>query len=824
MKKRIVFGATCAAALLSSFGLRAQAADSAAPAQATDSVFAPQGAIEEVVVTARRRPEDAQKVPAEVTAISSEDIRVDRIKSAMDLQNFVPSLSVSANLGSRDQNIYTIRGQSQPFGGADPGVQTYFAEVPFNGGGPGTEYDMENIQVLNGPQGTLFGRSTTGGAVLFEPKRPVMDEFGGYIDGSVGNYAMKELQGAINIPIGDTLAIRIAADVDHRDGYTRDITNGEDLDNENYGTFRASALWRPFSHFENYAVFDYLSAHNHGTSAELSGTNLTTLNNLATEFLGAPCTVPPASPQCGALEAFEGELQAALTAQQGLGPRKTTSDIPLFYRRDSWSAVDIARYDIGNNLYLRNIFGYVVDKEQPAFDYDGSELPILDIPNSRAWESNSYQVTEELQLGGKALDDSLNWLFGFYHELDKPNGYSEVERETFGGAQPVVSPLYGFGNTEYDELNNGGTSSAVYGSATYDASRWIHGLSFTAGGRYTWDHKVADSRTCIIIDAADACPFPLTPLPNLHQSANFHAPTWTLAANYQVTDDTMVYATYRRGYKSGGFNSGAGAAATDFAEFQPEYLTDLELGTKNNWTILGVPGRTNLDVYYGWYQNVQKNDEIAIEQELTVPPFLEVEPAALTFNAARAHIKGLEFQSTFVPDENFEVNVFYSYTDATYDKFILPEAILIDPLGNQTAIGSLDHAGDPFANTPKNKFGITPRFHIPIDENLGQPYLSGTLYYQSKEYFTDLSDIEVAEFGQPPVQKSYALLNLRFDWENFMGKPFDVSLFMDNVTNRTYKVGADALLHLTGTSASIYGPPRMFGVELRYRFGSDAAQ
>jgi iron complex outermembrane receptor protein len=824
MKKRIVFGATCAAALLSSFGLRAQAANSVAPAQATDSVFAPQGAIEEVVVTARRRPEDAQKVPAEVTAISSEDIRVDRIKSAMDLQNFAPSLSVSANLGSRDQNIYTIRGQSQPFGGADPGVQTYFAEVPFNGGGPGTEYDMENIQVLNGPQGTLFGRSTTGGAVLFEPKRPVMDEFGGYIDGSIGNYAMKELQGAINIPIGDTLAIRIAADVDHRDGYTRDITNGEDLDNENYGTFRASALWRPFSHFENYAVFDYLSAHNHGTSAELSGTNLTTLNNLATEFLGAPCTVPPASPQCGALEAFEGEIQAALAAQQGLGPRKTTSDIPLFYRRDSWSAVDIARYDIGNNLYLRNIFGYVVDKEQPAFDYDGSELPILDIPNSRAWESNSYQVTEELQLGGKALNDSLNWLFGFYHELDKPNGYSEVERETFGGAQPIVSPLYGFGNTEYDELNNGGTSNAVYGSATYDASRWIHGLSFTAGGRYTWDHKVADSRTCIIIDAADSCPFPLTPLPNLHQSANFHAPTWTLAANYQITDDTMVYATYRRGYKSGGFNSGAGAAATDFAEFQPEYLTDLELGTKNNWTILGVPGRTNLDVYYGWYQNVQKNDEIAIEQELTVPPFLEVEPAALTFNAARAHIKGLEFQSTFVPDENFEVNVFYSYTDATYDKFILPEAILIDPLGNQTAIGSLDHAGDPFANTPKNKFGITPRFHIPIDENLGQPYLSGTLYYQSKEYFTDLSDIEVAEFGQPPVQKSYALLNLRFDWENFMGKPFDVSLFMDNVTNRTYKVGADALLHLTGTSASIYGPPRMFGVELRYRFGSDAAQ
>jgi iron complex outermembrane receptor protein len=242
-----------------------------------------------------------------------------------------------------------------------------------------------------------------------------------------------------------------------------------------------------------------------------------------------------------------------------------------------------------------------------------------------------------------------------------------------------------------------------------------------------------------------------------------------------------------------------------------------------------VPGRTDADVYYGWYDDVQKNDEIPLELVLPnpggsmLPPVTEIEPSALTFNAARAHIKGFEFQSTFVPDENFEVNVFYSYTDATYDKFVLPQAVILNEiLGTQTLVGAMDHAGDPFAFTPRNKFGITPRFHIPIDPSLGQPYLSATLYYQSKEWFTDLSDIEVAEFGTAPDQKAYTLLNLRFDWDNFFGKPFDVSLFMNNVTDRTYKVGDDALLHLTGTSASIYGPPRMFGIELRYRFGADA--
>ena len=822
MNKRYFFGTSCVAAILCSFAAGAQTADVVAPAQATGSVFAPQGAIEEVVVTARRRPEDAQHVPAEVTAISGQNIRSEDIHSAFDLQNFAPSLSVAAQLGSRDDNVYTIRGQSQPFGGADPGVQTYFAEVPFNGGGPGSEYDLDNIQVLNGPQGTLFGRNTTGGAVLFEPKRPELGTFGGYLDGTYGNYDMEELQGAINIPLGETLAIRVAGDVASRNGYTRDITDGQDVDNIDYQAFRASVLWQPIAHFQNYTVFDYLHDHNNGTGAELTGVNLTTLDNLATQFLGAPCTTPPTSPQCGALEAFEGNMLGALAAQQHLGPRATMSDIPLFFRRDSWGATDIARYDINDHLYLRNIFGYREDREQPSFDYDGSALPILDIPNSRAWESNNYQVTEEFQIGDSAPNDDLNWIFGFYHEADRPNGYSEVERETFGGAQPAGSPLFGFGNTEFDNLVNGGTSTAAYGNITYNASNWIKGLTFSAGGRYTYDRKFADSRTCISVDIASPCPFPLTSIPVVHQGADFHAPTWTLAANYQVTDDTMVYATYRRGYKSGGFNSGAGLAATGFAEFHPEYLTDVELGTKNNWTILGVPGRTDADVYYGWYNNIQKNDEIAIEQELPFPPFLEVEPSALTFNAARAHIKGFEFSSVFVPDANFEVNAFYSYTDATYDKFTLPQAILIDVFGHETALGSLDHAGDPFAYTPKNKFGITPRFHIPVNPSWGSPYLSATLYYQSKEWFTDLSDIETAEFGVPPDQKPYTLLNLRFDWDNFMSQPFDVSLFMDNVTDQTYKVGADALLHLTGTSASIYGPPRMYGVEVRWRFGADA--
>jgi iron complex outermembrane receptor protein len=790
---------------------------------------AQQIAIEEVVVTARRRPEDLEKIPVAVTALSGEAIRTNEIKTAIDLQNYVPSLSVSANLGSRDNDVYSIRGQSQPFGGADPGVQTYFAEVPFNSSGPGTDYDLANIQVANGPQGTLFGRNTTGGAVLFEPRRPT-DQFGGYVETQLGDYGERQFDGAVNIPIiGDTLMVRAAADLEDRDGYTKDtvITGAgapytEEQDNLNYQAFRVGVTWRPFSHFENYALFDYLHSSNNGTGAVLTGISPSNIGNLAAAYTGGPCTVPPTSLICGEVEGFQAAMANALAAQQAAGPRNTTSSIPVFYRRESWGVTDIATYDITNHIHLKNIFGYRTDKEQPSFDYDGSYLPLIDISNPRTWETNSVQVTDEFQFFGETDDNRFNWIAGFYHELDRPGGYSEIQQDEFGGAG-YFPP---FSTTDVESLFNGGTSDAGYGSVTYNASDWLQGLSFTAGGRYTWDHKVATAIECSLPAEGASCPYPLPnvfPYAQPTQTANFHAPTWNLSVQDQVNDDTMVYAAYRRGYKSGGFNSGA-FNATDYEEFKPEFLTDVEVGTKNNWTILGVPGRTNFDAYYGWYQDIQKNDLVAIENEVAPGPPPVIVPegfSALTFNAARATIKGLEFQSTFVPTDYFDLNVFYSYTDATYSSFVLPQAILVAGPA-QIPLNPTNLAGSPFADTPKNKLGFTPRFRIPVDPGIGVPYISATVYWQSKEYFTDLGSQETAEIGQSPVQKDYAVVNFRVDWDNFLGHPFDASFFLNNAFNKTYAEGADALLNLTGTSATIYAPPRMWGVQLRYRFGADA--
>ncbi len=810
----------------------AQTTPAADPQDSSGSVFeTPQGSLETVVVTARRRAEDVQKIPVAVTALSSDDLRAHDVRSSLDLQNLTPSLTVSGNLSSRSEDVFTIRGQSQPFGGADPGVQTYFNEVPFGGSEAGLFYDLDNVQVLKGPQGTLFGRNTTGGAVLFVPKRPT-DDFGGYVDGTYGNYNFGEFKGVLNVPVvSGVLDVRLAADLASREGFTTDISTGQKLDNVHYQSFRASAVMHPFEGFENYVVFDYLHDRNDGTGAKLDAVDTGTITNLANQFLGPLLlnplglnACPPPSQlshynllvqeACGSLYGFEKQMRQTLAAQQSTDARHTTSSIPLFYRRDSWGVTDIAQYDVAAHLRLRDIFGYRVDREQPAVDFDGSDLPLLDLPNLRAWESNSYQLTNEFQVQGETDDDAITWIAGFYHETDRPDGYSEVMRRQFGGVQIPPQSVFGFfGTTEFQALTNGGTTNAGFGQVSWNVT---DKLTLTAGGRYTWDTKFTDGADCtesqgpVLIP----CPFPLPDLNTTvngavitfsHQTAHFRAPSWTLAADYQVTPDTMTYVTWRRGYKSGGFNAGATDVPPEFAEFKPEYLTDVEIGTKNNWTIMGVPGRTNFDMYYGWYQNVQKNDLVEVCCTGGIPAF-----NALTFNAARARIKGIEFESTFVPDESLQVSAFYSYTDAKYSKFILPEEF-----NNGVPTNLLDHAGNPFAYTPRNKFGVTAQVHLPVDPALGSAFFTTTWYEQSRVWFSDFSDEEPAS-----SQGTYDLVNFRLDWTNVLNSNFDASAFVDNATNRTYKVSENAYLHLLGTSAAIYGPPRMFGLELRYSFGA----
>jgi iron complex outermembrane receptor protein len=285
--------------------------------QADQPVAATGQGLEEIVVTARRKEEKLQTVPIAITVVSGAQLEDQRVQTLADLSFQTPSLAFR-NVQRDVDGIVNLRGLT--------GVITYLDEVPLGGvsvpgtggspgpgggAGPGVLYDLDNVQVLKGPQGTLFGRNTTGGAILLQAKKPT-NNFEGYVQEQLGNYNDREFEGAVNIPIvEDKLLVRIAGSKETRDGYTYDIGTHQDLDNRDYWAGRIGITWRPTDDFENYLVYDSLYNHTNGTGLVLAAVN--------------PDIIPGATPAPFYVGSFERNfgvrnVEAALAAQRALGP------------------------------------------------------------------------------------------------------------------------------------------------------------------------------------------------------------------------------------------------------------------------------------------------------------------------------------------------------------------------------------------------------------------------------------------------------------------------------------------------------------------------
>ncbi|MDB5394365.1 MAG: TonB-dependent receptor [Rhodospirillales bacterium] len=733
--------------------------------------------LEEVIVTARRREERLQSVPVSVTAFSARQLEQNNITSTQDLGLFVPSLVLNNNTGFAPGLV--LRGQGSTLG-AGPGVLVYFAEVPFvsgenatgqfqGGTGPGMFYDLENIQVLKGPQGTLFGRNTTGGAVLVTPHKPA-NNLEGYGQVTLGDYDWHEVEGVLNVPlVSDRVLLRVAADVSMRDGYTRDagpFFPGQDYDNRDYWAFRGSLVLRPSDDFENYIIASSLYVHQTGTGGSLFAVK----------------------PDSLATNAFPG-IFAYLALQQRLGPRKTELSSEQIDKQWTYGVIDIARWDIADDLIFRNIGGYLVDKNSSGIiDFDHTPFAIQDLKAPQGWAGAGKQFSEEVQLNGKSTDGRLQWTVGGYLEYDKPTATPEYE---------VTVPIAPAGGTYAPALIvvKGSTTQrtqAVYGQATYDLSGlWpvLDGLKLTAGLRYTWDYR-SDNGNIYISTSNNSCAERVGfhyPDCNLGVSGRFHAPTWTLGIDYQIAPQTLLYIAGRRGYKSGGFNLNTPEHSV-FSTFKPELVTDVEIGIKTDWTLLGVKARTNIDAFHTDYTNIQRS----------VTELINGLSSPVTENAAVATIEGVELEGTLVPTANTEILFAYSYLASKYDQYISPTQ------------GSLVSLRFPF--TPKDKVRLTGRYHLPVPADWGSIDLSATYLLQS-------SITAGPGYDATDVIHGYDQINLRLDWGGIAGGRFDASLFVTNAADTVCVTRISALYSVFGVAGASYGEPRMFGVQLRYQFG-----
>src|SRR5690554_2517487 len=296
------------------------------------------GGIEEITVTARRTEESIQSVPVSVTALDANMLRESSITSTEELQMSILGVYLAGS-GGRQNVIYQIRGQAKALSGStQPAVVSYFAEVPEPVWGSSVpQFDMANIQVLKGPQGTLFGRNTTGGAILYTPQAPE-HEFSGYVGGTLGDYDHRRFQGAINIPlVDDKVALRIAGDVNKRDGYTKNIGVGGDLDDTDTKALRVSLLVEPNEYISNTTIFDHFKSENNGTGIVL-----------AELYEG-----PNALTGYGLLDG----VTAHLAAQKARGPFKVDSPVVQFENSERNSLINRTEIDFGA-VQLVNIFGY----------------------------------------------------------------------------------------------------------------------------------------------------------------------------------------------------------------------------------------------------------------------------------------------------------------------------------------------------------------------------------------------------------------------------------------------------------------------------------
>jgi iron complex outermembrane receptor protein len=733
-----------------------------------------------ILVTARRKEEDVQKVPIAITVVSPQALADNNVVTLEDLQSLVPSMTVSSsNTGSKDTANVSIRGQGWGSIGGTPAVAMYLNEMPVvtNGagllaGGPGLLFDLENVQVLKGPQGTLFGRNTMGGAILLQTAMPG-DEFGGHVQAGVGNYNEREWDAAVNLPIvSDVLLARLAVNGQVRDGYTHYISepgypNGIDLDNRNYTSVRGTLLFRPNSMFSNESILTYQDYRNNGSSDFLVGVNPNDQGGLIVQ------KYPTLLAQLAEQEA----LGARVHIPSGVNTSANGGELLAF--------TNITRIALTDNLTFRNILGDQTSQSSFASGASGSSSPIFNIYLQQDPEA---QYSEEAQLQGKSFASRLDWQAGVFFLKSNSPSYQLTELDVL-----ATSP----GDPSDPNVNARGgrfaKNEAVYAQGTFDLSDWIRGLKFTGGLRENWDWNQGTSvganpadptpSWCGGVDPTN-CSFVTYQHPN-----HSRALTWTTGFDYAITSEQLVYLQSRRGYRPGGSVVDQSTIGPLTFPFQPEYVTDYELGLKSNWTVGSIPIKTDVDFFDQEYTSIQ------VTEEVPVPGGQPGEQADVTGNAAAARLQGAEFEGTAQLTSQLSVRAYWDYLSFHYRSF-----------GAGVASDALV-AGET-ANRIPHKYGLGGAYKIPLAHDLGNVRFNADYAWQAR----------FGDFLGTDIIPAHDTLNVSANWDNIAGAPVDLSFFMSNALNKTYLTGGIGfgLGFVEGT----YGDPRMFGARLNYRFGA----
>jgi iron complex outermembrane receptor protein len=801
---------SCAGAGTARADAAADAAGASTNANAEAESSSSGGVLQEVTVTARRVTENIEKVPVAVAALSSQALTEQNITTEQDLQAAVPGLTVR-NVTSTSQLNFAMRGQADDaFSYTSPTVLAYVDEFQVGGTVATTLYDMQSVQVLKGPQGTLFGRNSTGGAVLYTTTQPgnVLE---GYVNGIVGNYDDKKAEAAITLPMADWASFRLAGEIENRNGYEPNMyLTGLNIDNgsvENRNIRGTLRLGPENGAFQNITTAQYGSQG--GYSGALKITNA---------YVNCP-TTPPA-PSCAGSELYPagvptlGYNPALLAQYNGILNFINYQATQPFWNvyNDQTSAlsatlltgINKTTYAINDNLTLKNIVGYNRVNSQQQNDVVGSPFALLPIsptpgPTSEGYGFATEQYSDELQLIGTAFAKRLNYILGLYFLRDNEGqdiplneGCGSIAFQPPTAANPYACAVPGGFRYNFE---NDEKSRAVFGQATYEI---LDGLRLTGGYRETWENVDFS----YVHGAAPQDSHYLAGIPEPSLSDNH--PSWTLGIDYQLTPETMIYLTQRGSFRVGGFNGTSDIptpAGPAIDSFKPELARDVELGVKFSGHLFDLPARINANVYEERVTDAQRVVYFGISSQTT--------------NAAETKTDGFEFQASLDLTTWLQAGVNYAYTDARYTDGRAPFTT-INVITNQITTGIITLG--PYGDTPKQAGSLFLRVSEPLPNNLGQVVVRGDAYFQTYFYYTNLAASQPIPLDPDTRIGGYSLFNARLEWNDIAGSKVHMAAFGQNLANKQYETGGLGLGAVVGTDAVILGLPRMYGLEVGVRF------
>jgi iron complex outermembrane receptor protein len=780
--------------------------------------------LEEIVVTARRREEKAQSVPITLLTFTPEKLAKQDIRDSLRLTDSIPGLNgaTGASLGL----TYTfLRGA--------PGVIFYWNQVPINVNNQvqGFYFDLANIQVLYGPQGTLFGLSNDAGALLFEPQHP-KDDFEGYGQVTFGNYSRETIEGVVNIPvIEDKLLVRVGGQYQKQDGYQHVIEQNIDLLNQNYWNFRGAATFTPTDNFKNEVMVNYFDTQylpgaftfSHASTQALpalSGQSLGGLLSLAQGPIGA--AIPALQYAHQQLQGKNIDLVALAAQQRALGPYQIAAlaFTPTAVLKQL-NIVDTASWDINDNLTLKNIAAYAEIYNYVRADIGGLGFGLLQGPTPVQDQPRgpTVQYNEEIQLIGSFFDNKLKIQSGIFNQwggaTSGAGGSSPSDTRAPYGIQ-YTSNFGGVSVTGATQTQRSHTIAA-YAQGTYDLSDYIEGVSFTGGFRYTWDSFYgAGANYCVLGNIPGTTTPCITPAhPNgfltasSAQSARFRSPSYSLQLNYQWRPQTMFYVNNSLGYKTGGFNGQNFIGP--FAIYQPEHLNNYEGGVKTDFDLgaIGmesVKSRINASMFYGVYRGIEIQ---------TTGAYLELDNALHLatpyLNVGDGNIYGWDLQWTIIPFPDLTITADAEYNRGRYKNFQGP---------NAAGTGQVAVPGVAFEILPKYKFSGTFTYDLSfIDRAYGDVSLSGSYSWVQTSVNSD-----VAEITQEDLLPGHHNIDMSLDWRDIWGQPgISGRVFVTNLTNNSVTNGALAAFRAIGEIGYQPAQPQMWGVTLRYDFNAPSS-